>query len=136
MRGGALFQIAWGLLLAAFLVGCWIWTDDGIQTAEFGFAVAVTFGGAGLVIARGRGQALRRGEPAPVPGPEAIPSSSLGAVFAAIGFASVLFGFTWGRFLIFFGGGLFVVAAGMLVIELRQQRRAVRRWSEQEREPR
>jgi prepilin signal peptidase PulO-like enzyme (type II secretory pathway) len=132
MRGGALIQLIWGSLLATFCIGCAIWTSDALQAGEFGFGVAVTWLFALLFTARGRGEALRAGEPRAIIGPEAVPSSSLGAVLLAIGFGMVMFGFAFGAFFVWFGAGLAVVASGMLVLELREQRRAARTWSERE----
>ena len=132
MRGGALIGLIWGAILAAFCVGCAVWTGDALQAGEFGFGVGVTWLFALLFAARGRGEALRPGEPRPAPGPEAVPTSSFGAVVLAIGFGTTMFGFAFGAFFVWFGAGLMVVAIGMLVLELHEQRRAARMWTERE----
>lgn len=132
MRGGALIQLIWGAILAAFCIGCAVWTGDALQAGEFGFGVGVTWLSALLLTARGRGEALRPGEPRAVAEPAAVPTSSLGAVMLAIGFGMIMFGFAFGAFFVWFGAGLMVVSSGMLVLELREQRRAARAWSERE----
>jgi Na+/H+-translocating membrane pyrophosphatase len=136
MRGGSLPQLAWGGLLALFLVICWIWTGDTLQVGEFGFAVAVTWGSALVLALRSRREALHRGAPESMENPQAMPTSSLGTVLVAIAFACILFGFAFGRFLVFFGGGLMITALGMVAHERIQERRAVSRWVERERTPR
>ena len=126
MRGGSIPLLAWGSILAVLMAICWIWTGDAIQVGTFAFAVTVVWGGAVLLAAEGGRQSLRRGEPPPVRDPEAVSTSSLGAVLVAVAVGSIVFGFAFGRFLVFFGAGLLVVSLGIVVYEVRGQRRARR----------
>jgi hypothetical protein len=122
MRGGAIPLLAWGTLLAVLMAINWIWTGDAIQVGSFGFAVLVIWGGAGLAILCSRGRALRPGSPEVDGGPEVIPEASSGAMLAALGLASIVFGFVFGTFPIYFGAGLLLAAIGRLAIELRAER--------------
>ena len=128
MRGGALPLLGWAALLAAFLAVNWIWTDDTIQVASFGFAVLITLVVAGYLALDSHREALRRGPPPPAAGPEAVPAASLGAALAGIAVAAVGLGLAFGRFLVFFGLGLLIVALGRLVGEVTAQRREWREW--------
>jgi hypothetical protein len=122
MTGGAIAPFAWALILATFGVINWIWTGDAIQMGTFGFAVATVIAlSAGLVL-RSR-EAARRGSPPARAEVQTIPSASLGAVLAAIGIASIVFGLAFGKFPIYFGTGLLVAALGRLVLEVRSERR-------------
>ena len=47
MRGGALPLLGWGCLLVVLMAINWIWTDDTIQVATFGFAAPWPFLGGG-----------------------------------------------------------------------------------------
>jgi hypothetical protein len=49
---------------------------------------------------------------------------SFAAMIVAVGFAALMFGFTFGHFFIYFGAGLMVAGAGRLLVELRHQRHA------------
>jgi hypothetical protein len=126
MRGGSIPLLAWGGLLAALMAICWIWTGDAIQVGTFAFAVLVVWGSAALIAAEGGREALRRGMPRDVRRAEAIPTASLGAVLVAVAVGSIVFGFAFGRFLVFFGAGLLVVSIGIVVFEVRGQRRTRR----------
>jgi hypothetical protein len=126
MRGGSIPLLAWGALLAVLMAICWIWTGDAIQVGTFAFAVLVVWGGAALIAAEGGREALRRGVPRDVRRAEAIPTASLGAVLVAMAIGSIIFGFAFGRFLVFFGAGLLLVSAGILLFEIRGQRRTRR----------
>ena len=135
MRGGSIPLLAWGALLAVLMAICWIWTDDAIQVATFAFAVLVVWGGAALLAAEGGRQTLRRGAPAPVRRADAIPTASLGAVLVAVAVGSIVFGFAFGRFLVYFGAGLLVVSLGVVLVEVRGQRRAERDAATRQRGP-
>jgi cbb3-type cytochrome oxidase subunit 3 len=126
MRGGSIPLLAWGALLAVLMAICWIWTGDAIQVGTFGFAVIVVWASAALLAAEGGRQSLRRGAPRAVRGAQAIPTASLGAVLVAVAVGSIVFGFAFGRFLVYFGGGLLVVSIGVVAYELRTERRAAR----------
>jgi hypothetical protein len=126
MRGGSIPLLAWGALLAVLMAICWIWTGDAVQVGTFGFAVLVVWGSAALIAAQGGRDVVRRGEPRQVRGAEAIPTASLGAVLVAVAVGSIVFGFAFGRFLVFFGAGLLVVSVGIVIFEVRGQRRAAR----------
>jgi hypothetical protein len=131
VRGAALPLLAWGTLLVVLMTLNWIWTGDAIQVGSFAFAAAVVLGGGLLAIALWPREALRRGDPPRPVGPEAIPTSSAGAVMVAIGFASVMFGLAFGRFLIYFGAGLVVTALGVLWREHKSEREARLGWEEE-----
>ena len=122
MRGGAIPLLAWGTLLVMLLAINWIWTGDAIQVGSFAFAALAVFGGAATLIVVAPRQALRRGPPPPLPGPEAVPQASTGALLAGLGVSSIAFGFVFGTFPIFFGAGLLAAAVGRLAIELRAER--------------
>lgn len=100
MRGGSIPLFAWGLLLVVLLVVNAVWTSDTIQVALFGFAAGAVFLSAIAFGAASRGEALRRGAPAASGDPEAVPTSSLGAVMVAVGFAALMFGLVFGLSLI------------------------------------
>lgn len=125
MRGGAIPVLAWGTLIVVLLALNWVWTGDAIQIGTFGYAALSILGfGAALVI-RSR-PALRPGPPGEEPEPEVLPDSSLGAVLAAIGVASILFGLVWANFLVLFGAALGIGALGRVAAERRAERRSRR----------
>ncbi len=128
MRGGAIPLLLWGAVLAVLLGLNWIWTGDLIQVASFAFAVSSVVGWVlALVLLRPR-EALRRGPPAGAGEPQAVPSASYGSVLLAVGAASIVFGFAFGHFPIYFGAGVMVVAAGLVTRELHAERHARTRW--------
>jgi hypothetical protein len=130
MRGGALPLLAWSLLLGVLLTINWIWTNDTIQVGLFAFAVLSIVTLALTLTAASRGRAIRRGPPEPATGPEAVTEASLGAVLLAIAIASIIFGLAFGRFLVYFGGGLLIISAGLVIREQRAARRSRLAWSE------
>jgi hypothetical protein len=134
MRGGSIPLLVWGVLLCVLMAICWIWTDDTIQVAAFGFAVLVIWGTAALFAGQSRRESVRRGPPPASAEPLAVPTASAGAVLLAVSVASIAFGFAFGRFLVYFGGGLLVVALALILLELSGQRRA--RRASMERQPR
>ncbi len=128
MRGGAIPVLVWGTVLVVLLALNWVWTGDLIQVASFGFAVATVVAWVtGLTLARPR-DALRRGPPSRADEPQAVPSASYGSVLFAVGVASVVFGFAFGHFPIYFGGGLMALAAARIIQERSAERRARDRW--------
>ncbi len=48
----------------------------------------------------------------------------------AVGFAALMFGLVFGRFLVYFGAGVVVVSLARVTRELRDERRARRAWQE------
>lgn len=126
MRGGALPLLLWSLLLAASGATNAVWTGDDIQIGMFGGAVLATVLTAAVLIARSR-EAARRGEPSPPTEPEPVTHSSFAVVIIAVGLAALLFGFSFGHFVIYFGAGLMLAGLGRLTLELIHQRRATRR---------
>ena len=136
MRGGAWPLLGFGCLLVVMMTLNWIWTDDTIQVACFGFAALTAFLGAGIATLRAGREAVRRGPPRPSTEPRAISSASLGAVGLALGLAAILFGFVFGEFLVLIGAGLLLASAGLVVRELRAERRAGRVWRDGARERR
>jgi len=123
MRGGAIPILVWGVLLTILYIINWIWDGTRVNPLASGAAaLSIFITGALIMLASGR-RALRKGPPDPDPTPQSVPEASSGAPLAALGLASIAFGFTFGNFLIYFGAGLLAVALGRLGIELRGQRR-------------
>jgi hypothetical protein len=133
MRAGAIPLLAWAALLAVLMIVNWIWTGDALQVGTFAFAVLAVLSGAALVAVLSRGEALRPGPPEPSGEPELVVAASAGAVLAALGIASIVFGFVFGTFPIYFGAGVLVIAAGRLVAELRSERQTRERLGERRR---
>jgi hypothetical protein len=127
MKGGAIPLLAWGTLLLVLFIGNWIWDDKPVNAATAAFAAFVIYAGAVLIALRSGRLAVRRGPPGPESDPQAVPQASSGAVIGALGLASIVFGFTFGSFLIYFGGALLVLAVGRLTVEVRSERAARRR---------
>src|SRR5437764_10526548 len=122
MRGGAIPLLAWGTLLLVLFIGNWIWNAKPVNAAAAAFAALVIYLTAALVTIFSGRRALRRGPPEPRADPEAVPQASTGAVIVALGFASLLFGLTFGNFAIYFGAALLVLGVGRLAVELRSER--------------
>lgn len=123
MRGASLPGLGWMSLIGVLLAVHWIWTDDTIENATFGFAIGVVF--IWVLVLRARSsQALQPGPPGSPGGPETVPSASLGAVLVAVSLVTVSFGFVFGSFLVFIGAGLFVAAALLLTREIIDERHA------------
>lgn len=123
MRGGSIPLLTMATTLTVALAVNWIWTGDTIQVGTFAFSVITLIACATALAVRSRGESIRRGPPGQV-GPEAVPTSSLGAVGVAVAVAAVVFGFAFGRFLVYFGGGLLAASLARLTLELRAQRDA------------
>jgi hypothetical protein len=125
MRGGAIVVLTWSLLLLALFLGNWIYTGDGTQIAVSAgsFGLILTWG---VLVALSGREALRRGPPPPRSSAEGISDISFGAAVAGFALATVVFGLTWGHFLVYFGAGLFVVALVRLGVELRSERGTLR----------
>lgn len=115
MRDGARPLLFWALLLTATATLNAIWAGISIQTATFGAAILVIVVVALAVLVRPRHS-----------GPEPVTQASFAAMIVAVGFAALLFGLTFGHFLIYFGAGLMVAGIGRLLVELHHQRRAMR----------
>jgi energy-converting hydrogenase Eha subunit H len=122
VRGGAIPVAAWGTLLLVLAIGNWVWDDKFVNGLAATFAVLAIYGTASLLAVRGGRKALRKGEPEPDSLPQALPQASSGAVFSAVGFASIVFGFTFGSFLIYFGGALLIFGLGRIAQELRAEK--------------
>jgi Na+/H+-translocating membrane pyrophosphatase len=125
MRGGAIPLFAWGTGLLVLLIINAVWTGDSIQIEMFGYAVAAVYLTA-LILSIRHPQALRRGAPLPDSSPEAVPRTSLASMTLGIAIGAMLFGVVFGKFLVFIGGGVWLLAAGRLVVEVRAQRRSLR----------
>lgn len=123
MKGGAIPLLAWGLLLTVLFVANAVWDARFVNAATAAFAALVVFAAAALVVLRSGRTALRRGAPAPSSEPQAVPHASAGAALAALGLASIVFGFTFGKFLVYFGAALLAAALSRIVLELRAERR-------------
>ena len=124
MRGGAIPLLAWGTLLTVMAVINWIWTADVIQVGTFAFAAGVVLTAGGLLALVSRTTAARRGAPETSLEPEAVPSTSLGAVLAGLSVAMILFGFAFGRFPIYFGAAMLLASLGRIAIEIHRQHRS------------
>ncbi len=131
MRGGAIPLLIWGSVLGVLLGLNWIWTGDLIQVASIAFVVLTVAGWVLALVLRRPREALRRGPPARSGEPQAVPSASYGSVLLAFGVASVVFGFAFGHFPVYFGAGVMVLAAGRLVREHSAERRARGRWRQE-----
>ena len=125
MRGGAIPLLAWGTILLLLYIGNWIWDATGVNPAVSALAVLVIYAGAVALTLRAGRRAIRRGPPEPIARIRAEPRASSGAALAAFAFASIVFGFTFGSFAIFFGAGLLVIAIGRIVVEKRAERASV-----------
>jgi archaellum biogenesis protein FlaJ (TadC family) len=133
VRGGAIPLLVWALLLSVLFAINVIWTGKALDAAMAGFAVAATIGTVLALVTERPREALRRGPPQPSAEPRAIPTASYGAVLLAVGVAATLFGFAFGHFFVYFGAGLVIVSLGIIAREEYAQRRALRRWREEDR---
>jgi hypothetical protein len=127
VRGGALPLLAWAALLFVLAVGDAVWEQKVVNAATAFFAVLAILAAAGAIFAAGGRRVVRRGPPEPATGPEPVPQASLGAVLIALSVAMVLFGMAWARFLVYFGLVCLLAALGRMSVELRAERRALRR---------
>jgi hypothetical protein len=121
VRGGAIPLFLWGTGLLVLLIINAIWTHSGLQVGLFGFAVAVVYGTALALSIRHR-EALHRGAPEPESSAEAVPQVSLAAMTLGVAIAAMVFGVVFGKFMVFIGAGVWLLAAGRLVVEVRAQR--------------
>jgi uncharacterized iron-regulated membrane protein len=126
VRGGGIPLLAWGTILLVLYAGNWVWEGRPIQVGTTVFAILVIYGGAGLLWLARR-ESLRRGAPPAVPEVESVATASVGAVLAALGLASILFGLVWALFFVYFGAGLLALALGRVATELRAERRTRKR---------
>jgi hypothetical protein len=127
MRGGALAPLVWAGLLAVLAIINAVWTTGNvIQGGTFAAAVGATLSLAVLLVGLSP-QARRKGPPGLDTRPETVPAASLASVVAGLALGCFVFGFTFSRFFVYFGGGLLVAALGRLGFELRAQRDARRR---------
>ena len=122
MRGGAIPLLAWGTLLLVLFIGNAIWDAKLVNALTAAFSALVIYAAAALIAVRSGSRALRRGPPEPDPAVHAVPQASTGAVLIAFSIASLVFGFTFGSFLIYFGAGLLVLSVGRTLGELRAER--------------
>ncbi len=124
MRGGSIPMLAWGTLLVLLLIMNWIWTGDAIQVGQFAFAVFVVYAFAVAFFVLHR-DSVKRGAPEPTSDPLSVPELSLGAVGFGVAIATILFGFVWAHFLVYFGAGLAVLSLGRVAVEWRSERRSL-----------
>jgi multisubunit Na+/H+ antiporter MnhC subunit len=130
VRGGAIPLLAWGTLLLVLYIGNWVWDGTGVNPAVTGLAVLLIYAGAVALTIRAGRRAGQTGPPEPERRPRAEPQASTGAALAALALASIVFGFTFGSFITYFGAGLLLIALGRLVVERRAQRRSIERAEE------
>jgi hypothetical protein len=126
MRGGAWPLTIFASLMVLMGIANRIWVDSTIQSATFGFAACISYLAVAALLARGRGEPVRRGAPESDGDLQAIPSASLGAVAMGLGVAALTVGFVFGEFLVILGIGQFVVGGWLVVREMRTQRRQLR----------
>ena len=129
MRGGAIPSFLWGTGMAVLLAANVIWTHNHFQLYLNTFAVVVTFAFPIAFTLRDRA-ALRKGAPMLEDELEPAPSTSLAAALLGIAIGAMLFGAVFGQFLVYMGAGLWLLAFGRLIVEVRSQRRFVKRLSE------
>lgn len=133
MRGGSIPLLVWGTLIAVLLGLNLVWTGDDIQAGAFAFALVTIWGTAAAFAVRSRRESLKRGAPGLTRELETVPAASLGAVLVAVALASLVFGFAFGRFLVYFGAGLLILSLGLVARERRAERRARRLGAQRER---
>jgi O-antigen ligase len=126
VRGGAIPLIAWGTILLVLAIGNAVWDAKPVN-GIVAFAASLIIYVTALLLWLARRDAIRRGPPPPETEIEPVPQASTGAVFIAISVATILFGFAWSRFFVFFGAGILLLSLGRLVIELRSERTSNRR---------
>ncbi len=127
MRGGALPLLGWAALLFVLAVGDAVWDQKLVNAATAFFAVLAVLAAAAALVRAGGRSALRRGAPEPVTAPEPVPQGSLGAVLVALSVAMILFGLAWARFLVYFGVFCLLVSLVRVQLEVRAERRTLRR---------
>ena len=135
MRGGAIPLLAWGTLLLVLFIGNWIWDAKPVNAAVAGFGALVIYLAA-IALWLARRESVRRGPPPPSSGPEAVPTFSAGAPLIGLSIACALFGLVWAKFLLYFGIGMLLLALGRIALELRAQRRTLRRAGGEDEEAR
>jgi hypothetical protein len=113
MRGGAVPLLCWATLLTLSGLLNAIWAGVSVQTATFGAGVLAIVLFAAAVLLRPQRSGL-----------ETVTRASLATVIVAVGFAALMFGFSFGHFIIYFGAGLMLAGLGRLLVELHHQRRA------------
>jgi hypothetical protein len=130
MRGGAIPVFLWGTVLLVLMVINVIWTSDRVQAATFGFAVLVIYS-ASLGLTLANREARRTGPPVRESRLEAVPQNSLASLALGVSIGAMMFGVVFGKFLVFIGGAVWLVALGRLIVEVRAQRRSVHSEHEQ-----
>jgi O-antigen ligase len=126
MRGGAIPVIAWGTILLVLAIGNAVWDSKPVNGIEAFVATLIVYFTA-LLLWLARHDSIRRGPPPPETEIEPVPQSSTGAVFVGISVATILFGFAWSKFFVYFGAGALLLSLGRLVVELRSERITNRR---------
>lgn len=121
MSAGARVLLAWaGLLLVLTVINA-IWVSPSLQSAELTFATL-------LIAAAAVGALAWARRSGPDDGSRAIPDISFGTALAGAAVAVTLYGLAFGHAIVYIGLGLFVLAVGRLIIELRASRRSLDRW--------
>ena len=128
MRGGAIPLLIWAFLLALLLGTQWFWSHDGLDTGLLMYGVTTMIVWLVVLVARRPHVSLRKGPPSEDGKPEALPTASIGSVMLAVALVCSVYAFEFGHFLYYFGGGLAVVAVGVLAREHYHQRQALKRW--------
>lgn len=125
MRGGAIPIVLWGAGLLVLMIINLIWEGSQIQT-EMEIYLLVAIFGTGLGLFLLRPESLRKGPPVRESSYDAVPRTSLAAMTLGIATGAMMFGVVFGKFLVFIGAGVWLLAAGRLLVELRAQRRSMR----------
>jgi O-antigen ligase len=126
VRGGAIPVIVWGTILLVLAIGNAVWDSKPVNGIEAFVATAIVYAIA-LLFWLARREAIRRGPPPPDTELDPVPQASTGAVFIAISVATILFGFAWSKFFVYFGAGILLLSLGRLVVEVRSERTTNRR---------
>jgi hypothetical protein len=134
MRGGAIPILAWGTILLVLAIGNWVWNGKPVGSGAASAAVLIVYG-FGVALWLLRRESIRRGPPEPRTEIENVPSASLSAMLIGLAAGCALFGLAWAKFLLYFGIGLFVVAVGRMILELRAERATRREVLRDEEQP-
>lgn len=119
MKHGAVVPIAWAALLLVLGLANLLWAGAGIQASEFAFAVLVVAAFATATAAL----------PCRSSRPRAIPGLSVGSLGIGVGIAMAVYGLAFAGAVAYVGLGLLAVSLARVALELRAQRRHLRRFT-------
>lgn len=127
MRGGSIPIFVWGTILLVLAIGNWVWNGKWVAGAAASAAVLIIYG-FGVAVWLLRREAIRRGPPEAGAEVEQVPQISVAAFMLGLSAGCALFGLAWAKFLLYFGIAMFLASLGRLVVELRAERAARRRF--------